>query len=90
MVERRDTSGKKVMSKEPVWNWAVANITLLAIGTSSPEILLAIVECLLTLGQPTGELGPSCIIGSAAYNLFGITAVCTVSLKAGKSILLPA
>ena len=67
-----------------VWNWAVANITLLAVGSSSPEILLAIVECLLTLGQPAGELGPSCIIGSGAYNLFAITAVCTVSLKAGE------
>ena len=86
-VERRDTTGKKVMSEEPVWNWAVANITLSAIGSSSPEILLAIVECLLTLGQPAGELGPSCIIGSGAYNLFAITAVCTFSLKAGESLL---
>ena len=47
---------------------------------SSPEILLALVETLLTLGQPAGELGPACIIGSGSFNLFAITAVCTASV----------
>ena len=37
MVERKDSNGKSVMREEPVWNWAVANISLLAVGTSSPE-----------------------------------------------------
>ena len=37
MVERKDSNGKSVMREEPVWNWAVANISLLAVGASSPE-----------------------------------------------------
>lgn len=82
-VKRMDQHGRPVWREEPVWNWAVANITLLALGSSSPEILLALIETLLTLGQPAGEIGPSCIVGSSAYNLFGIIAVCTVSLPYG-------
>ena len=38
---------------------------------------------LLTLDQETGELGPACIIGSGAYNLYAIIAVCTLSIKPG-------
>ncbi|KAG1661500.1 hypothetical protein FOA52_010215 [Chlamydomonas sp. UWO 241] len=83
MVKRHDAQGNIVMREEPVWNWAVANITLLAVGTSSPEILLSLIDTVLTLGQKSGTIGAACIVGSAAYNLFGITAVCTVSLKAG-------
>ncbi|KAG1658789.1 hypothetical protein FOA52_011731 [Chlamydomonas sp. UWO 241] len=84
MVKRHDARGNIVMREEPVWNWAVANITLLAVGTSSPEILLSLIDTVLTLGQTNGKIGAACIVGSAAYNLFAITAVCTVSLKAGE------
>lgn len=56
---------------------------LLAVGSSSPEILLSLVEALLSLGKPAGEIGPSCIIGSGSYNLFGIIAICTISLPYG-------
>lgn len=83
MFKRKDARGNDVYREEPVWNWAVANITLLAVGTSSPEILLALVETLRDLGKEAGEIGPSCIVGSAAYNFLIIIAVCTVSLPAG-------
>ena len=33
----------------------------------------------------SGELGPSTIVGSAAFNLMVISAVCVVSLPAGES-----
>lgn len=82
-VERVDSMGNVVIREVPVWNWAVANITLLAVGSSSPEILLSLIETLLTLNQPAGEIGASTIIGSAAYNLFMILAVCTISLPNG-------
>lgn len=59
-------------------------IQLLAVGSSSPEILLSLVEALLSLGKPAGEIGPSCIIGSGSYNLFGIIAICTISLPYGE------
>jgi len=65
-----------------VWNATVANITLMALGSSAPEILLAIVETVLSLGDVPGELGPSTIVGSAAFNLLMITAVCIVALPA--------
>ncbi len=83
VVKRVDEDGQPVLQEEPVWNWVVANITLLALGTSSPEILLAIVEACMTLGLPAGEIGPACIIGSGAYNLFGIIAMCTIMLPNG-------
>jgi Ca2+/Na+ antiporter len=42
-----------------------------------------VVESILRLGKPAGELGPSTIVGSAAFNLMMIMAVCTVSLPTG-------
>ena len=44
----------------------------MALGSSAPEILLAIIETSQTLGKPPGQLGPSTIVGSAAFNLLGI------------------
>ncbi|KAG2427143.1 hypothetical protein HXX76_012653 [Chlamydomonas incerta] len=84
LYKRKNEKGEIVYVKEPVWNWVVANITLMALGTSSPEIMLSLVEALLTLGKPAGELGPSCIAGSAAYNFLVISAVCTTALPNGQ------
>ena len=63
-----------------VWNPTVANLTLLALGSSAPEILLAIYETMSTLGGSPGELGASTIVGSASFNLFVITAICIVAI----------
>jgi solute carrier family 8 (sodium/calcium exchanger) len=66
-----------------VWNATVANLTLMALGSSAPEILLSVIE--IFSGEFfSGALGPSTIVGSAAFNLFGITAVCMVSLPEGE------
>merc|ERR1719285_262238 len=65
-----------------VWNETVANLTLLALGSSAPEILLALLETISGLGEPAGELGPATIVGSAAFNMFMIIAVCVVSVPA--------
>jgi len=62
-----------------VWNGTVANLTLLALGSSAPEILLSLVETMGN-GFHAGELGPSTIVGSAAFNLFIIIAVCISSI----------
>ena len=32
-----------------------------------------------------GELGPSTIVGSAAFNLLGISAICVLAIPAGQS-----
>lgn len=62
-----------------VWNDTVANLTLMALGSSAPEILLSIIE-IIGKNFEAGELGPSTIVGSAAFNLLVITAVCVVSI----------
>ena len=71
-----DKEGKPVRVHVRVWNATVANLTLMALGSSAPEILLNVIE-VLTGGFNAGELGPSTIVGSAAFNLMVITAVCS-------------
>ena len=66
-----------------IWNETVANLTLMALGSSAPEILLATIEAATKLGTDTGNedsLGTFTIIGSAAFNLLMITSVCIVSV----------
>ena len=68
-----------------VWNETVANLTLMALGSSAPEILLAVVETVQTLGHETSQqdkdgLGSFTIIGSASFNLLLITGICVVSV----------
>eukprot|EP00913_Durusdinium_trenchii_P022939 g21540.t1 len=63
-----------------VWNDTVANLTLMALGSSAPEILLSVIE-LLGNSFYSGDLGPSTIVGSAAFNLFCISAVCVLAIK---------
>ena len=46
------------------WNDTVANLTLMAFGSSTPEILLSIIE-LFAKDMHTGELGAATIVGSA-------------------------
>jgi len=58
-----------------IWNATVANLTLMALGSSAPEILLAVVE-VLALKFEAGDLGPSTIVGSASFNLLFISAIC--------------
>ncbi|CAF1391753.1 unnamed protein product, partial [Adineta steineri] len=63
------------------WNDTVANLTLMALGSSSPEILLSIIEIVGNRFE-AGELGPGTIVGSAAYNLLMISALCISAIKA--------
>jgi solute carrier family 8 (sodium/calcium exchanger) len=65
-----------------VWNDTVANLTLMALGSSAPEILLSVIE-LLANEFYSGALGPSTIVGSAAFNLFCISAVCVSAIPDG-------
>eukprot|EP00116_Pleurobrachia_bachei_P009702 sb/3469964/ len=57
-----------------IWNDTVSNLTLMALGSSAPEILLSIIEIVGNSFEP-GELGPGTIVGSASFNLLIITAV---------------
>ena len=86
-VEVFDKTGKnKYFVEIPVWNETIANLTLMALGSSAPEILLAVIETAQTLGEEAGELGPSTIVGSAAFNLLVISAVCIPAVDEPKKI----
>jgi solute carrier family 8 (sodium/calcium exchanger) len=74
-------SGDFVQVKVPVWNPTVANLTLMALGSSAPEILLNTIETISTLGEKPGELGPSTIVGSAAFNFLIISGISIYSVN---------
>ena len=76
-------TGKKQVITVKIWNETVSNLTLMALGSSAPEILLSVIE-IIGRGFKAGELGPSTVVGSAAFNLFMITAVCVSVLPPGE------
>jgi solute carrier family 8 (sodium/calcium exchanger) len=63
------------MIETPIWNETVANLTLMALGSSAPEILLSVIQTVSDLKAVPPELGASTIVGSAAFNLLCISAV---------------
>ncbi|XP_052770198.1 sodium/calcium exchanger 2-like isoform X2 [Mya arenaria] len=65
------------------WNGTVANLTLMALGSSAPEILLSVIE-ILKESFMAGPLGPGTIVGSAAFNLMCITGICVISVPKGE------
>jgi len=69
-----------------VWNATIANLTLMALGSSAPEILLNVLETVKTRGEPASELGPFTIVGSAAFNLLVITAASIIAVDEAKHI----
>eukprot|EP00732_Lithocolla_globosa_P002103 Lithocolla_globosa_v1_NODE_1276_length_2703_cov_31.340883.p1 type:complete len:868 gc:universal NODE_1276_length_2703_cov_31.340883:39-2642(+) len=73
--EGEETAQVEVM----IWNSTVANLTLMALGSSAPEILLSLIE-LLGNNFYAGALGPGTIVGSAAFNLMCIIAVCFTAI----------
>lgn len=79
----RDKEGIERVGEFSVWNPTIANLTLMALGSSAPEIMLSVIETLLTLGSVPGELGPSTIVGSAAFNLLVISAVSIAAVPTG-------
>eukprot|EP00931_Biecheleriopsis_adriatica_P037644 TRINITY_DN21592_c0_g4_i1.p1 TRINITY_DN21592_c0_g4~~TRINITY_DN21592_c0_g4_i1.p1 ORF type:complete len:746 (-),score=111.50 TRINITY_DN21592_c0_g4_i1:70-2253(-) len=78
-VVRVQRPGSDRLMTRKVWNDTVANLTLMALGSSAPEIMLSVVET-LKLGNFSGPLGPSTILGSASFNLMVIIAACILAI----------
>jgi len=57
----------------PIWNATVANLTLMALGSSAPEILLSVLGTVQAIEEEPSALGPATIVGSAAFNLLVIS-----------------
>lgn len=76
-----DAEGKNTYVIDvPIWNPTIANLTLMALGSSAPEILLSVMGVVTTLGEPADVLGPCSIVGSAAFNLLVISAVSILAI----------
>uniref|UniRef100_A0A8C1PYY0 Solute carrier family 8 member 3 n=1 Tax=Cyprinus carpio TaxID=7962 RepID=A0A8C1PYY0_CYPCA len=76
-------NGETTTTTIRVWNETVSNLTLMALGSSTPEILLSVIEI---CGHEfhAGELGPSTIVGSAAFNMFVIIGLCVSVIPEGE------
>lgn len=80
-VELWDRDGKnKVFIDVPIWNPTVANLTLMALGSSAPEILLSVIGTVQDIEGLPSKLGPSTIVGSAAFNLLIISGVSIIAV----------
>ena len=82
-IRKKNPDGTVSVTTVAIWNETVSNLTLMALGSSAPEILLSIIEVVGKNFQ-SGELGPGTIVGSAAFNLFVIIAICIVSIPSGE------
>eukprot|EP01051_Picozoa_sp_SAG22_P022159 SAG22_NODE_5198_length_1063_cov_1.637967_2_plen_125_part_00 len=65
-----------------LWNPTIANLTLMALRSSAPEILLSVIE-IVSNDFYSGDLGPSTIVDSAAFNGLMIISVCVSALEDG-------
>ncbi|CAH8455455.1 unnamed protein product [Heterobilharzia americana] len=76
--------GKFVEDEVFIWNETVANLTLMALGSSAPEILLACIEAFKGLHEEShgvhSSLGLFTIVGSASFNLLIISGICILSI----------
>uniref|UniRef100_A0A8C5HLY1 Sodium/calcium exchanger 2-like n=1 Tax=Gouania willdenowi TaxID=441366 RepID=A0A8C5HLY1_GOUWI len=77
-------NGETSVATVRIWNETVSNLTLMALGSSAPEILLSVIE---VCGHEfkAGQLGPGTIVGSAAFNMFVIIAICVWTIPAGET-----
>ncbi|XP_062844422.1 sodium/calcium exchanger 2a isoform X3 [Trichomycterus rosablanca] len=77
-------SGEKTVATVRIWNETVSNLTLMALGSSAPEILLSVIE-VCGHGFESGEIGPGTIVGSAAFNMFVIIGICVFVIPDGEA-----
>uniref|UniRef100_A0AAQ4QUU8 Calx-beta domain-containing protein n=1 Tax=Gasterosteus aculeatus aculeatus TaxID=481459 RepID=A0AAQ4QUU8_GASAC len=77
-------NGETSVATVRIWNETVSNLTLMALGSSAPEILLSVIE-VCGHGFEAGQLGPGTIVGSAAFNMFVIIGICVWTIPVGET-----
>ncbi|XP_062325489.1 sodium/calcium exchanger 3 [Osmerus eperlanus] len=77
-------NGETTTTTIRVWNETVSNLTLMALGSSAPEIMLSVIE-VCGHGFEAGQLGPATIVGSAAFNMFVIIGLCVSVIPEGET-----
>ncbi|XP_076026788.1 sodium/calcium exchanger 1a isoform X10 [Genypterus blacodes] len=77
-------NGEEITTTVRIWNETVSNLTLMALGSSAPEILLSVVE-VCGHNFNAGQLGPNTIVGSAAFNMFVIIGLCVSVIPEGET-----
>ncbi|KAM6894419.1 solute carrier family 8 member 4b [Lycodopsis pacificus] len=77
-------NGETTTATVRIWNETVSNLTLMALGSSAPEILLSVIE-VCGHNFEAGSLGPSTIVGSAAFNMFVIISLCVYVVPDGET-----
>uniref|UniRef100_A0A8C9Z8T0 Sodium/calcium exchanger 2-like n=1 Tax=Sander lucioperca TaxID=283035 RepID=A0A8C9Z8T0_SANLU len=77
-------NGETSVATVRIWNETVSNLTLMALGSSAPEILLSVIE-VCGHGFHAGDLGPGTIVGSAAFNMFVIIGICVWTIPNGQT-----
>lgn len=93
-IEVITSKEKEIVIKKPngetqtvmvrIWNETVSNLTLMALGSSAPEIMLSVIE-VYAEDFDAGDLGPGTIVGSAAFNMFIIISICVYSIPCGET-----
>ncbi len=82
-IRKKNPDGTVSITTVAIWNETVSNLTLMALGSSAPEILLSIIE-VVGKNFESGDLGPGTIVGSAAFNSFVIIAICIMAIPTGE------
>ncbi|TSL89900.1 Sodium/calcium exchanger 1 [Bagarius yarrelli] len=82
VITIKKSNGESTTTTVRIWNETVSNLTLMALGSSAPEILLSVVE-VCGHNFNAGDLGPNTIVGSAAFNMFVIIGLCVSVIPDG-------
>lgn len=82
-VDVSRSNGETMVVNVRIWNETVSNLTLMALGSSAPEIMLSVIE-VIGNNFEAGDLGPGTIVGSAAFNLFVIIGLCVSVIPDGE------
>jgi solute carrier family 8 (sodium/calcium exchanger) len=86
-MEVIDYEGKSIMIGLSVWNPRIANVTLLALGSSAPEIFMCFINTFVSIDDVPSEMGPMVLMGSATFNMLVVIGICIFLTSEVKRIL---